>query len=156
MNYNTLASGYDDLHRDEQVNKLQIIATELSITPQTTVLDVGCGTGLSAALNCAVVGVDTNEAMLQQCTFPAILASAEHLPFPTASFDIVISLTMLHHVQNAQQAIQEMKQVGKKHIVISLLRSSPRFEQLSAIITQELQVSKTIREKHDTLFFCEK
>jgi SAM-dependent methyltransferase len=42
-----------------------------------------------------------------------VVASAEHLPFPDAIFDLVLSQEVLEHVRDPFQAMREMKRVLK-------------------------------------------
>ena len=77
------------------------------------VLDVGCATAtrLIAAKarypTAHLMGVDPDERALQiarhkiarhQIEVEVIQARAEHLPFPTSSFDIVMSTLVFHHL----------------------------------------------------------
>ena len=92
------------------------------------VLDVGCGPGyfvrmLAEAIGPtgSAVGIDAAPEMidyarrkarhLSNCRFGS--GSAEALPFPDASFDVVVSSLMLHHLPDELrlQAAAEMKRV---------------------------------------------
>jgi ubiquinone/menaquinone biosynthesis C-methylase UbiE len=98
------------------------------VKPGDRVLDVGCGPGyfvrmLAEAVGPtgSAVGVDAAPEMidyarrkarrLSNCRFES--ASAEELPFPDASFDVVVSSLMLHHLPDELrlQAASEMKRV---------------------------------------------
>jgi ubiquinone/menaquinone biosynthesis C-methylase UbiE len=73
------------------------------------VLDVGCGTGAQLAryqnARCAIAGIDTSPAMLQRARqrlgaeVELRQASAESLPYPAASFDLVIASMIFHELQ---------------------------------------------------------
>ena len=84
------------------------------LAPGESVLDVGCGTG-SLALAAkrrvgaagTVVGVDASPDMIALATRKASrsgadvsfrTACAERLPFPDATFDVVLATLMLHHL----------------------------------------------------------
>ena len=92
------------------------------------VLDVGCGTGtlLIAAKSrsplAQLVGVDTDERVLaiarkkiaqHKIEAEVAQAGAEHLPFPTSSFDIVMSTLVFHHLPTEikQRAMREIYRV---------------------------------------------
>jgi len=89
------------------------------------ILDVGCGTGrlLRAAAErfpgARLEGVDAAEGMVKQAAaiLPAGLqirfqqATAESLPFPDGSFDLVFSTMTFHHWSDQQKAIGEVKRV---------------------------------------------
>jgi ubiquinone biosynthesis O-methyltransferase len=88
------------------------------------ILDVGCGDG---ALACAaasrgaeVSGVDPDPAILAAADSRAAQAHVratylngrvERLPFPNASFDVVVSVTVLCFVPDAAGAVREMARV---------------------------------------------
>jgi len=92
------------------------------------VLDVGCGTAtlLIAAKSrsplAQLVGVDPDERALaiarekiaqHQVEVEVVQAGAEHLPFPTSSFDLVMSTLVFHHLPTEikQRAMQEIFRV---------------------------------------------
>ncbi|MGH9378467.1 MAG: class I SAM-dependent methyltransferase [Terriglobia bacterium] len=107
-------------------------------------LDVGTGPGqipLKIARRCSrlhLVGLDRSAAMLRMARETALksglgdcvefmLADASRLCFPAASFDLVISNSLLHHLNNPVQAFNEMARVtkpGGKILVRDLRRPS--------------------------------
>ena len=91
-------------------------------------LDVGCGTATllivvkSRYPSAQVVGVDPDERALAiarkkiaqyQLEVEVMQARAEHLSFPTSSFDLVMSTLVFHHLPTEikQQAMQEIYRV---------------------------------------------
>ena len=115
------------------------------------VLDVGCGTGSLALVakrrvgqSGTVVGIDPSPEMIARARAKADaaglaiefhLAPAQQLPFPDASFDVVLSTMMLHHVPDAlrMQAVGEMRRVLKPQgrlLVAELTRHAGFFAQL--------------------------
>jgi len=92
------------------------------------VLDVSCGTATlliaakSPSLTTQMVRVDTDERALaiarkkiarHRVKMEVVQAGAEHLPFPTSSFDIVMSTLVFHHLPTEikQRAMQEIYRV---------------------------------------------
>jgi len=59
--YDEIASGYEELHREEQEKKVAIVKKELKITENMLLLDVGCGTGVTSNFPCKIIGVDPAE-----------------------------------------------------------------------------------------------
>lgn len=112
-----------------------------------TVLDVGCGTGSLALMakeavgaEGSVCGIDAAGEMVswaQQKARRADIevdfrrASAQALPFPDASFDVVLSTLMLHHLPKKArtQLATEARRVlrpGGRVLVVDFAETSPR------------------------------
>jgi ubiquinone/menaquinone biosynthesis C-methylase UbiE len=119
LDYDQHASDYAR-HRRVHPGVLQaFLATGLG--PETRVLDVGCGTGnyaavLREAAGCRVSGVDPSAQMLERArdaaSWEALLqGSAERLPFADASFDLVMSTDVIHHVRDRDAYFREAARV---------------------------------------------
>jgi ubiquinone/menaquinone biosynthesis C-methylase UbiE len=96
-----------------------------------TVLDVGCGTGTLAVAakrrvgqTGTVVGIDASREMIERAQRKGTKADVdvrfesgvvEALPFPDASFDVVFSTLMLHHLPRPtrEQCAREIQRVLK-------------------------------------------
>lgn len=85
-----------------------------------TVLDLGCGNGVSTSKLKAkqAVGLDLSTKQLvksknkySNCSF--IVGDARKLPFRDSSFDMVVAINMLHHVKNPQVVLKECFRVLK-------------------------------------------
>ena len=101
------------------------------VAPTDSVLDVGCGTGTLAILakervatSTMVCGIDASPAMIEKATRKATesrvdvtfqIAVVEAVPFSDATFDVVLSSLMLHHLPRAvrEQCAREMRRVAK-------------------------------------------
>jgi len=88
------------------------------ITPQTRVLDLGCGRGgimeLLADHVALPVGVDSDLASLVEYRVPAVrcaAALADALPFSDASFDLVLCSWVIEHLASPQAAFHEVARV---------------------------------------------
>ena len=100
-------------------------ASVIELRPERRALDVAGGTGLLARAVAgelhSVVVLDLTPAMLDQGRAAAISEGAANvlflrgdakgLPFPEASFDIVMTRFSLHHIPDPHQVIAEMKRV---------------------------------------------
>ncbi|MBI4438693.1 class I SAM-dependent methyltransferase [Candidatus Woesearchaeota archaeon] len=149
-------SGYESLHVEEQLRKLSIVQAEVQFSRNDSVLDVGCGTGLSFVLGCKLVGIDSSEAMVELCRqrFPAVNGSAERLPFPDRYFDAVLCLTSIHHFPDIRGALDEMSRVSMDRVVIGVMRKSRRFQLIDRLIQERLGVVKVVSDRIDNLYFC--
>jgi ubiquinone/menaquinone biosynthesis C-methylase UbiE len=87
-------------------------------------LDVGCGNGQAAIYTArtyplAVTGLDLDPMLLARArregagipNLDFIEADASRMPFPDAHFDIVMTFFALHHMENWNQAQQELLRV---------------------------------------------
>lgn len=97
------------------------------------ILDLGCGTGtllqhlLHVVPEAEIVGLDPSAEMLSVArqklpkSVDLRVGSADNIPFPNESFDLVISTNSFHYFRRPAQAIQEAKRVLKPngHIVIT-------------------------------------
>ena len=95
------------------------------LAPGMSILDVGCGTGLSAAAameivgpNDRVIGVEPSQGMLdealrRQRLHSGIRGLAERLPLQDDSFDLICMSFALRHVADLSAAFKEFKRVLK-------------------------------------------
>lgn len=101
------------------------IIQHFDLKPGDRVLDVGCGKGflvkdlLDAMPGLEVFGLDISEYALMHCPPEIVgrlhLGSADHLPFPDASFQCVISLDTVHNLprERAKRALQEIQRLSQ-------------------------------------------
>ena len=168
--YDSISEGYEELHRDEQLEKLEFVkhkleAYNLLFGPRDVLLDVGCGTGLTTRFweftGCNRTGVDPAKKLLAKAEDKDwgsryILAAAEHLPFSNDSFDVVISITAIQNFRDAEKGLLEMKRVGKNLFVLTFLKRVERKDMINSLIRKNFQVIKTFEVKKDYIFFCRK
>ncbi len=157
--YDQLAAGYDELYGDEQLQKQNLIQhTLLSfLSANSTILDVGCGTGISLAHN--AFGIDPSFQLLLRAKKKShylIHGVGEALPFKDTSFDVVQCVTALHNFTDWKKGIGEMKRVSKQLIVLSLLKKADAFHEMRKMIEQHLCVVETKDAHQDIIFFCRK
>ncbi|MBC7249813.1 MAG: class I SAM-dependent methyltransferase [Anaerolineae bacterium] len=88
------------------------------ITPQARVLDLGCGRGgvmeLFAGQVALPVGVDPDPVSLVEHREPLVrraVALADALPFPHASFDLVLCSWVIEHLAHPQLVFSEVARV---------------------------------------------
>ena len=101
------------------------IVSHYHLAPGEAVLEVGCGTGnmwkgISLPDTCHVTLTDLSEGMLEAAKQNTVHLGADYavcdamaLPFPDASFDVVIANMMLYHVPDIDRALMEIRRVLK-------------------------------------------
>ena len=141
--YNKISKGYNELHEEEQLKKIEIIKKHLKVSGK--LLDIGAGTGISTKpfiKDADCISLDPNEEMLKQSPAKQVLGTAESLPF-TEKFDVIISITSFHHF-NLEKAIKEIKRVSKPSTkyAFTILKKAINFKK----IVNSLKNSFNLRE----------
>ena len=121
--YGNLASHYDrrwEFYIEETLRETQ---TRLGLAPGESLLDVGCGTGaLLEALSvfapdAKLSGIDPSSEMLKIArrklakSIELTQGYAECLPYPDATFDVVVSVSAFHYFRDPLCALREMARV---------------------------------------------
>jgi SAM-dependent methyltransferase len=97
------------------------------------ILEVGCGEGhlmgwLSRGRpSVPVVGLDLSPPMLAQArrAYPPLsfaVGTAYQLPFPKATFDLVLAMEVLEHLDQPERALAEVRRVGRELVLASVPR----------------------------------
>lgn len=96
------------------------------------ILDIGCGTGLlmrELQQFGEVRGVDVSERAVAYCKergLNPVVGSADQLPFPDASFDVVVMLDVLEHLSDdgagAREVVRVLKGGGTAIIAVPAFR----------------------------------
>lgn len=102
-----------------------------------TILDVGCG-------DCSVIrnlssnrpglslfGVDTFPREITQDKFSYCQAKLPFIPFPERTFDTVISLEVLEHLEDVQKSTNEIQRLARHQVIIGV----PYLENLQSLST---------------------
>lgn len=145
--YDDISKGYNELYGEEQRKKARLLKQHLNI--KGLLLDIGAGTGISTEEfkdQATCILLDPSLQMLNKAKGLRVCASAEALPFKDKSFDTIVSLTALHHV-NLEKAIVEIERVAKNNasIGISMLKKSNK-------VSNKLERWKSINEEKDIIY----
>ena len=100
------------------------IAEQIRELPYESLLDVGCGTGflidlLAKQRSARYCGADLSDGMIRMAEEKRIegaeftVSSADKLPYPDETFDIVTCSQSFHHYPYPEQAMREAKRVLK-------------------------------------------
>lgn len=144
--YSSISEGYDGLYYKEQSEKLRrLIANCPLFSPSGLILDVGAGTGivekelllLYPDAKFSVVNLEPEKKMLEMCKGKKVVGFVEKIPFSDKTFDIIVSLTALHHAE-PRKAVSEILRVAKKNavILISILKQSPNLRIYKRLLLQ--------------------
>ncbi|MFH1642798.1 MAG: methyltransferase domain-containing protein [Nanoarchaeota archaeon] len=157
--YDDISDGYEELHKDEQLKKIELIKKHLKVAPKDRLLDVGCGTGLTTEpWDCIRYGIDPAKQLQnrarQSDKINYRLAAAEDIPYPDNFFDIVISITAIQNFQDIEKGLSEIKRVGKNKFILSFLKRSPKKEMISDLIRKLFIVTEVIEEDKDLIYLC--
>ncbi len=127
--YNQIAHIYDATRPLPQIVSEQIadcILKIVAVTPETTFLEPGIGTGRTSLAiirrGYSYTGIDISEEMMDQLrhklagvphNLNLIQADASSLPFKNASFDVVLTTHVLHCLPDWLQGLAEIRRVLK-------------------------------------------
>ena len=112
---------------DEQAYQKKLATTQRYFTPETEVLEFGCGTGSTALLHAPKVGhytaIDISEKMIEIAKSKLEGESIDNLSFKVATlddyesfeghFDAILGLSILHLLDDYPRAIQQAFQMLK-------------------------------------------
>ncbi|MBT3395069.1 class I SAM-dependent methyltransferase [archaeon] len=146
--YDHIAEGYNELHKEEQIKKVNLIIKLLNIDSES-VLDVGCGTAFYSELFVDYTGIDNSKGMIDLSKANVVLGDAADLPFDDNSFDCVISVTALQNVKDYKEAISEIKRIAKNKIAISILKKSENLKNIRNLLSD----FESFEEDKDIIFY---
>lgn len=104
--------------------RVRVLRRELSslLPDRGSVLDVGCGDGLLAALvqqdkpNVVITGIDV--LVREHSHIPVVKFNGTTIPFPDRSFDTLMFVDVLHHTGDPRLLLREAARVARNTIVI--------------------------------------
>jgi len=113
--------------------KLKLLKKHLEVKTDSVILDLGCAQGILSyflrkkggswiSADQDFVNLKTSQALLKK---NLIQTGAGVLPFKNASFDLVVSLDYLEHLEDDQLCLEEIHRVLKKggHLIIATPRT---------------------------------
>ena len=147
--YDEISSGYEELHKEEQLKKVNLIKKHLKVKVSDKLLDVGCGTGLTTELwECKRYGVDPAPKLLERARakdeIEYKLGPAENIPYPDDCFDVVVSITAIQNFHDIEKGLKEIKRVGKGKFVLSFLKKSSKKDFIDGLIRKLFKVKDVI------------
>ena len=114
------AHDWSEIQEPQSRALYEVMLKALALTRDTTLLDVGCGTGmfceLAALKGSSVIGLDASTALLDLARQRALRSTffegeMETLPFVALTFDVVTVLNSLQHATDPFKVLSEARRV---------------------------------------------
>ena len=101
----------DFKHKEKLVNRYILPF----VNKEDLILDVGSGSGsISKILNAEPLDVVD----LHEVGIPPTIFDGKNIPYADHTFDVVLSISVLHHTQDQKKLLEELKRVSKDKIII--------------------------------------
>jgi SAM-dependent methyltransferase len=116
--YDRIGTTYTATRREDPELAEQIHA---ALGQGRSVLNVGAGAGAYEPHDRTVVAIEPSPIMIAQRpadAAPAVLASAERLPFVDGSFDAAMALHTVHHWSDVAAGLAELRRVARRVVVV--------------------------------------
>lgn len=128
--------------RDYARPKLDWMFRFVTLGPEARILDVGAGNGFFSKCLGEVgdtTAIDFSGKMLtKNPVSKKVLMVAENLAFSDFTFDLVFCHALLHHVEDLDRVLSEMKRVSRKYVVIMEPNpANPLMALFSALVPEE-------------------
>ncbi len=116
--YDTIGHGYAEIRRPDPRIAARI---EAALGDAESVLNVGAGAGSYEPADREVTAVEPSAEIIAQRpdgAAPVVQARAEELPFADESFDAAMAIITIHHWEDLDAGLREMKRVARRRIVV--------------------------------------
>ena len=137
--FNQRAGIWDETSSETDMSKLELMSRRLKIKPGSTVLDVGCGTGVFIPFLLSRIGgegrlvaLDVAEEMLKRARAKGfkdieyLLADVTSIPLGDEIFDAVVCYSSFPHFQDKPRALAEINRVTKSGGRLLICHTSSR------------------------------
>lgn len=116
--YETIGHGYLGRRQPDPRIAQQILR---ALGDAETVCNIGAGAGSYEPRDRSVTAVEPSQVMIDQRTSdaPVVRCTAENLPFSDNQFDAAMAILTLHHWQDPDKGLAEMKRISKRQIIFT-------------------------------------
>ncbi len=166
-NFNLIADEYNNYHFAHN-QFIALIKSNSTITKNTHILDLGCGTGnetinLEKSFNCSVTGVEPSNKMLtiakeQNKSINWLSGSAEYIPVPDDSVNILTAFFSIHHFDKLDKAFAEIDRVLSKNGKIFIftishqqMKSSLEYQFIPELLAADISRVPKIKDLQEIL-----
>ncbi|MGV8151155.1 MAG: class I SAM-dependent methyltransferase [Candidatus Woesearchaeota archaeon] len=165
--YDNIASGYDELHKEEQLKKLELIRKTIQqdnmlavFRNPNSLLDIGCGSGISTRffdINNRE-GIDPSKELIKIAIKndpkgKYLVMKAEQINY-NKEFDLAISLTALQNFDDINLGLEKIKKSADRFI-LTFLKKSEKRELIEKLIEEKFNIIHKLEEDKDIIYFCE-
>jgi len=141
--WGTRARDWADVQESVAVPLFEAVLQELEVSAHTSVLDIGCGSGIfcemAAKRGAPVAGLDASEPLLaiarervQDGDFR--MGEMEELPYANRTFDVVTGFSSFQFAADPVKALQEASRVSRTGTVAIAVFGKPEESQSTAYI----------------------
>jgi ubiquinone/menaquinone biosynthesis C-methylase UbiE len=149
--YDALSSVYEEVYRDEQVEKYRLVFAGLQNRSSVVCVEIGCGTGIGLALGEELfdriwVGIDLSEGMLKKARrriigvkqWHLVLADSDSTPLRSNCADLVICVTLLSKALDPVRTLKELKRLASPggEIVVTVLKKEFAITELRELTSE--------------------
>ncbi len=115
--YDVIGIGYGSKRRPDP--RLGAAINE-AIGPAVTVLNVGAGAGSYEPSDRSVVSLEPSRVMLAQHPgIRRVQGEAEYLPFADGTFDVAMAILTVHHWEDLESGLAELRRVARRQVVFT-------------------------------------
>jgi SAM-dependent methyltransferase len=116
--YDEIGQGYGEFRRPDPRIAARI---EAALGDAGTIVNVGAGSGSYEPTDREVTAVEPSAEMIAQRPVgaaPVVQGSAEVLPFDDDSFDAALAILTIHHWEDVDAGLAELRRVARRRIVL--------------------------------------
>src|SRR5262245_44073452 len=116
--YDTIGHGYAQTRQEDPTIRERIHA---ALGGARTVVNVGAGAGSYEPRDRYVIAIEPSDVMAEQRPqglAPALRAQASDLPLRDGSVDAAMALLSLHHWDDCQKGMRELRRVARGPVVV--------------------------------------
>ncbi len=125
--YNSYYNEYEYIstrETDLSSKSIEFITRNIQMNKSDKLIEIGCGSGYLldkiSKLGYNIVGCDLVDVGLSKKGLSFVQGDIESLPFSENEFDVVICNHTLEHIIDVAKAVEELKRIAKKKIIITV------------------------------------